>query len=300
MAGVPIVRTLHDGLAGNTVHSMRGILNGTTNFILTRMARRSMDFSRAVAEAQKRGLCEADPTLDVDGLDAAHKLSILASLASGRWLPPSSIHTEGIRQVERDDIMFGREEFGCDLKLLAIYKRRGTRAEARVHPTFIALDHPLAAVQEEYNAIHLETDTAGPVMLYGKGAGGLPAASGVISDVITLAKAVAGGSTVPGGPRLEGAQPLPLISMDEIESRFYIRFSVADRPGVLSAIAGALGREGVSIASCHQRGRSDQGPVAVVMTTHPTREGAFRAAIARVDGLKSIVRKPTVAIRIED
>jgi len=301
MAGVPVIRGLHEGLAGNTVRSMMGILNGTTNFILTRMSRPRVDFARAVAEARKRGLCEADPTLDVDGLDAAHKLAILGSLASGRWLPPDAIHTEGIRGIEPMDLATGRKEFGADLKLLAIYKRRGTCAEARVHPTFLARDHPLAAVRDEFNAVYVTGDASGPVMLYGKGAGQMPAASGVVSDVIALSRGIAVGMAGRlRGPSGVGLEPVQVVPMDAIESRFYLRFTTVDRPGVLSAIAGALGKQGVSIASCYQRGRSDEGPVSVVMTTHTCREGAARAAIKRIDAMKDIVRKRTVAIRMED
>ena len=280
MAGVPIIRSLDEGLAGNTVQSMMGILNGTTNFILTRMSRRAIEFPRAVEEARKRGLCEADPTLDVDGFDAAHKLSILGSLAAGKWLPPDAISTEGIRHIERCDLTTGHEELGCDLKLLAIYKRRGASAEARVHPTFISENHPLAAVRDEFNAVYLESDTAGPIMLYGKGAGQMPAASGVVSDIIALGRMVSGG--ILGGLRARAGIAKDLIqpvSMADIESRFYLRFSTVDRPGVLSAITGALGRNGVSMATCFQRGRSAKGPVAIVMTTHVSREGAVRAAI---------------------
>jgi len=299
MAGVPIIRSLHEGLAGNAVNAMMGILNGTTNFILTRMAERGVEFPRAVEEARRRGLCEADPTLDVDGFDAAHKLSILASLASGRWLPPERIPTEGIRHVERDDLVAGREQFGCVLKLLAVYKRHGACAEARVHPAFIPADHPLAAVRHEFNAMYLSADAAGNVMLYGKGAGQMPAASGVVSDVLDLARSLACAAAPPVGVPARADDPLELIPPDRVAGRYYVRFTTVDRPGVLSAIAGALGRHGVSIASCHQRGRSDQGPVAIVMTTHAARESDFRAAISEIDAMRAIVRKKTVAIRIE-
>jgi len=301
MAGVPVIRSLHEGLAGNNVTAFMGILNGTTNFILTRMEQRGVEFQKAVEEARKRGLCEADPALDVDGHDAADKLSILGSLASGQWLPPENIYTEGIRHLAHDDLAFGREQFGCDLKLLAVYKRRGSRAEARVHPTFIPGDHPLAAVRNEFNALYLQNDTAGPVMLYGKGAGQLPAASGVIADIIAQARIVAGRAAGDLRPPVNSSRSLVVVPMEEISSSFYLRFSTVDRPGVLSRIAGALGEHKVSIQSVHQRGRPDaHGVVAIVMATHTTREGDLRAAIRKIDAWKSIVRKKTVAIRIED
>ena len=300
MAGVPIIRSLHEGLAGNTVRSIMGILNGTTNFILTRMSERGVEFPRGLDEARKRGLCEADPSLDVDGFDAAHKLSILGSLASGRWIPPDAIHTEGIRHIERCDVITGLQEFGCDLKLMAIYKRRGAGVEALVHPCFIPTDHPLAAVRNEFNAIYMDCDAAGPVMLYGKGAGQMPAASGVVSDIIALAQSVQSGAVVRRLPAGIEEKPLDPIPIAEIERRYYLRFTTVDRPGVLSAITGALGKRMVSLASCYQRAQSAKGPVHIVMETHTSREGALRQAIREIDAMKSIVKKKTVVIRIED
>ncbi|HRU04737.1 MAG TPA: homoserine dehydrogenase [Candidatus Brocadiia bacterium] len=298
MAGVPIIRGLHEGLVGNTVTSMTGILNGTTNFILTRMSQRGLHFAKAVEEARKRGLCEADPTLDVDGFDAAHKLAILGSLASGRWLPPEAVHTEGIRHIEPCDIAWGRQELGCDLKLLAIYKRQGSQVDARVHPAFVPSGHPLAAVRDEFNAAYIESDAAGPVMLYGKGAGQMPAASGVVSDVIALAVEGAGAhARIPAGFEKDPIRPIPL---EDVESHFYLRFSTVDRPGVLAAITGALGAQSVSLATCVQRGRAAQGPVAIVVTTHRCREGALRKALEKIDSMKDIICRKTILIRMLD
>ena len=301
MAGIPVIRTIEEGLAGNRVRSMFGILNGTSNFILTRIAKRGMEFRRALEEAQRRGLCEANPALDIDGHDAAQKLSILASIALGKWLAPSSIYCEGIGHVERQDVAEARDQFGYVIRPLAIFKARKDKVEARVHPTLVPADHPLAAIENEFNAIHINADTAGPVTLAGKGAGEKPAASGVISDVIGLARALhqkgENAALVPFPPAKQKAR---VARMDAVETKFYLRFTVVDRPGVLSFITGELGRQKVSIASCHQRGRSASGSVPVVMITHQAREGAVRKALAVVDAARRMVKRKTVAIRIEE
>ena len=301
MAGVPVIRTLQEGLAGNVIDSLFGILNGTSNFILTRMANRGMEFRRALDEARRRGLCEADASLDIDGYDAAQKLAILASIALGKWLPPSEVYREGIGHIERQDLAAAREQFGYVLRPLAVFKQRAGRVEARVHPTFIPQTHPLAAIENEFNAILINSDTAGPVTLAGKGAGAKPAASGVISDVIALARAIRqggeGGIPVPLRPAGRRARIAPVA---DVETKFYLRFSVVDRPGVLSFISGALGKNKVSIATCHQRGRSERGAVPVIMVTHQAREGAVRKALAEIDSATRIVKRKTVAIRIEE
>jgi homoserine dehydrogenase len=301
MAGVPIIRTLEEGLAGNQIRSIHAILNGTSNFILTRMDRRGMEMKRAVEAARKRGLCEADHRLDTEGYDAQQKLSILASIAVGKWLPPDQITREGIGRIEKQDLVEAREQFGYVLRPLAIFKRAAGRIEARVHPTFIPLDHPLANIEDEYNAALIEADIAGAVTIAGKGAGEKPAASGVISDILGLARAINqrgdDGILVPRPP--DGGR-LRVTPSDRIISKFYLRFSVVDRPGVLSFISGALGRSGVSIATCHQRGRSEKESVSIFMTTHQASDGALRKALAEIDNCRRFVKSATVAIRIED
>lgn len=301
MAGVPVIRTIEEALAGNKIKSMLAILNGTSNFILTRIAKRGMEFRRALDEARRRGLCEANASLDIDGHDAAQKLSILASIALGKWLPPAWVYREGIGHVERWDVVEARDGFGYVIRPLAIFKAHGGTAEARVHPTLVPANHPLAAIENEFNAIHITADTAGPITLAGKGAGEKPAASGVISDVIGLARAIHqkgdDAALVPLPPVSEKVRATP---MTQVESKFYLRFTVVDRPGVLSFITGELGRQKVSIASCHQRGRSASGSVPVVMITHHAREGAVRKALANVDTARRIVKRKTVAIRIEE
>ncbi|MGO8702267.1 MAG: homoserine dehydrogenase [Candidatus Brocadiia bacterium] len=301
MAGVPVIRSIEEGLAGNVIPSLLGILNGTSNFILTRMAGRGMEFGRALNEARRKGLCEANASLDIDGHDAAQKLSILGSLALGKWLPPAEVHREGIGGIEREHLAEAQEQFGYVLRPLAIFKHAGGRVEARVHPTFVPRAHPLASVEDEFNAILITAETAGSVLLVGKGAGAKPAASGVISDVIGLARAIHQGGhegmLVPLRPTKERVHVAPI---EMVESKFYLRFSVIDRPGVLSYITGVLGKNHVSIATCDQRGRSERGTVPVIIITHRAREGAVRKALAETDSATRIVKRATVAIRIEE
>lgn len=301
MAGVPVIRGIQEGLAGNVICSILGILNGTSNFIVTRMADREMEFRQALEEARQRGFCEADASLDVDGYDAAQKLAILGSIAFGRRLPPEKIFREGIGHIERGDLKEALEEFGYVIRPLAILKKDGPVVEARVHPTFVPRTHRLASVENEFNAVLVNTGTAGPVMFAGKGAGKKPAASGVISDIIALARAIQqkGNHGVLAPPPTESRQ-LRVMPINQVRSKFYLRFCVVDQPRVLAFISGALGKHGVSIASCHQRGRSERGPVRVVMITHEAREGALRRALADIDGNRRIVKRKTVAIRIEE
>ncbi len=301
MAGVPVIRTLEEGLSGNSVRSLTGILNGTSNFILTRMANRGMEFDRALREARRRGLCEADASLDVDGCDAAQKLAILGSIALGKWLSPAAVHREGIGHIERFDLAEARQEYGYVLRPLAILKRGAQGVEARVHPTFVPTSHPLAGIKDEFNAVLINADTAGPVTLSGKGAGEKPAASGVLSDVIDVVRTVAqeGASSALVRP-VPAPDRLRVMPMQDVETKYYLRFSVVDRPGVLSFIAGALGRGNVSIARCHQRGRSERGSVPLFVITHQAREGAVRKALREIDSARSVVKRKTVLIRIEE
>lgn len=300
MSGVPIIRGMQAGLAGNRIESILAILNGTSNFILSRMAR-GLEFAAALAEARKRGLCEADASMDLDGHDAVQKLAILGSIATGRWLPPDRIYREGIGQIEALDLEEAREEFGYALRPLAVFKNNARLVEARVHPTFVPLGHPLASVENEFNAALIKTDAAGPVTFAGKGAGSLPAASGVLGDVVQMARAlVLEPGRAPLTAMIPGAGAAEVLPVDEISSKFYLRFSVLDRPNVLSYIAGKLGERKVSIATCHQRGRSERGAVPVIMVTHSARGGAIREALAEIDAARAIVKRKTIAIRIEE
>ena len=301
MAGVPVLRGIRHGLAGNRIQGLLGILNGTSNFIVTRMTELREEFAAALADARRLGFAEANASLDVDGHDAAQKLSILGSIAFGKWLPPEKIHREGLGGIELDDLTEAAREFSYVLRPLAVLKRRGDAVEARVHPTFVPTHHPLAAVEHEFNAVLVQADTAGPVTFTGRGAGMGLAASGVVSDLIAVASALNGGGEegLPVPPRPEPGQ-LKIVPMKDVECKFYLRFSVIDQPNVLSRISGALGRRNVSIASCHQRGRSEKGSVPVVLITHKAPEGALRNALRAIDNMRGIVRKKTVAIRIEE
>ena len=301
MAGVPVIRTLEQGLAGNRIRSLFGILNGTTNFILSRMAGRGVDFRSALEEARRRGFCEADASLDVEGLDAAQKLSVLGSIALGKWLPPDKVFREGISHIEPIDIAEARDQFGYVVRPLAILKQEGAAVEARVHPTLVPLSHPLAKIEDEANAILINSDTAGAVTLSGKGAGEKPAASGIIGDVVNIARALhCGGDETVLPPLRPEARALRVLPMGDVEGKYYLRFSVVDRPGVLSFISGVLGKHKVSIATCHQRGRAERGSVPIIMITHQARERSVRAALAETDAVRRTVKRRTIAIRIEE
>jgi len=306
--GVPIIRTLREALASDRINALRGIVNGTTNFILTAMAERGEPLSAALAEAQRLGYAEADPTLDDSGGDAAQKLCVLAQLAFGARLAPADVLTEGIMALEPEDFRWGRE-FGYALKLLAVARRcpngdgaaRGNgqdQLEARVHPAFIPQGSLLAGVRGAMNAVVLESEALGPSMLYGQGAGALPTGSAVVSDIIDLTRNILAGS--PGRVPLPPEKPLvTLRPHDEVRCGYYLRFSVRDEPGVLARTASRLADRRISIAAVQQREQNDQGkPVPLVIVTHEAREADVRAAISDIDRQPSTLA-PTRLIRIE-
>lgn len=290
--GIPVIRVLRDALASDTIASLSGIVNGTSNYILTRMRADGLSFEAALAEAQAKGYAEADPGLDVDGGDAAHKLAVLAMLAFGARLDGASIPTEGIRGIEPVDHAFA-ERFGYVVKHLAVAKDKpGGSLELRVHPALVAKDAPLANINGVLNAIAVEGRALGPCLLSGRGAGDLPTAVSVVADVVDVAIAkksgVAGLST--RAIRLATRKVAP---MDEVEARYYFRFSVYDRPGVLARITGALGERGVSIEQLVQQGRgSADVPVDVVMMTHETKESAVQAALGAIAASDFVARPP--------
>ena len=252
--GIPVIQALNEGLAGNRISEIVGILNGTTNYVLTRMSQDGMSYPMALKEAQKAGFAEADPTFDVEGTDAAHKIAILASIASGSWVRLTDVVTEGIAaHIDPRDMAFVRKEFGYVIKLLGIARLTEDSVEVRVHPALIPDTHPFANVQNEYNAIEIEGDAVGDVMLYGKGAGGMAAASAVVSDVTYLARQVAAG-TAGKLPYISNdhRRHLKAIPKEEMVSRFYLRFTVSDQPGVLAGISGILSKLGVSISGVYQ------------------------------------------------
>jgi homoserine dehydrogenase len=298
--GIPIIRALKEGLSGNRIESIYGIINGTANFILTKMTDEHKAFADVLAEAQRAGYAEADPTADVEGHDSANKLAILVSLAFGTPVTLKEMYTEGITAVTPLDIEFARE-FGYRIKLLAIAKAQDNAIEARVHPTMIPEENLLAQVGGVFNAIYVVGDFVGQTLFYGRGAGDQPTASAVVSDLVSIARNIrhgAAGRVPPTSYDGPSRRPLRLLAMEEISSLYYLRCSVVDNPGVLSTIAGLLGKYNISISSVIQKGRQAGGAVAVVMMTHRALERDVRQALAEIDRLPSVVDK-TVLIRVE-
>jgi homoserine dehydrogenase len=296
--GIPLIRAVKEGLAANRIVSVFGILNGTCNYILSKMTDEGLDFSLVLKEAQAQGYAEADPALDVEGLDSAHKLQILASLAFRTTVALSDVHTEGITSVAQEDVV-NAAELGYRIKLLAIAKASDGTLEARVHPTMIPARSPMAAVSGVFNAAFITGDNVGNLMFYGRGAGQLPTASAIWSDVLDIARRV--GHGVPALdvelPSVSG-RPLPLRPMDDIRSVYYLRVMAMDRPGVLAQVAGILGRHDISLVSVLQKGRAQGLAVPVVMMTHEARERDMRAALASID-LLPVVASRTTMIRVE-
>jgi len=298
--GIPVIRALTQGLAGNTLLSMYGIINGTSNYILSRMTREGQRFDTVLADAQKAGYAEADPTFDVAGIDSAHKLTIMVTLAYGSPVNFKEIFTEGITHLTPLDIAYAHE-FGYTIKLLGIAKLHENDVEARVHPTMIPSDSPVAGVDGVYNAIQLVGDSVGDIVLYGQGAGSLPTGSAVVSDVIDIARNLLSGASgrVPAASfQQDQRRPLRIRPMEEITSLYYLRFMVVDRPGVLSQIAGVLGTHGISISSVIQKGRKEGQTVPVVIMTHAAREREVQTALQDINRM-SFISEPTTLIRVE-
>jgi homoserine dehydrogenase len=278
-------------------------MNGTCNYILTRMTQEGADFSEVLTTAQELGYAEPDPTFDIEGVDTAHKLAILVSLCFGTKIDFNSIYTEGISRISGLDVKFAND-FGYRIKLLAIGKLTDGTIEARVHPTMIPLHNPLADVNGVFNAIRLTGDFVGPVMFYGRGAGQNPTASAIVGDLIGLARTIqsgAGRRMAPLGLLDGDITTLPVKPMADITSKYMLRFSALDKPGVLASIAGSLGNHGISIESMVQTAHqdSDNTPVPIVIKTHEAREGSVQSALKEIDQLEIICEK-TVFIRIED
>jgi len=298
---MPIVKTMRESLVGNRIQAMSGILNGTCNYILSKISDEGIRFEAALAQAQAGGYAEADPTLDVEGLDAAHKLAILTALGYGGKINFDDIYIEGISKITPLDIAFA-EQFGYRIKLLAISKYRDGAVEARVHPTMIPFDNLLSNVNGTLNAITVSGDAVGDILLYGHGAGMMPTASAVVSDVVDIARNLVSHTSgrVPLlSYQMDHVQPLPIRPLDEIVTHYYFRFAALDRPGVLSAISGILGKHDISLRSVHQKGRKTEGAVPVVMFTHLARESHVRSAMSEIAALDVVSADPMV-IRIED
>ena len=298
--GIPVIRALTEGLAGNTIESVYGIINGTSNYILSRMTHEGHGFEEVLKDAQQAGYAEADPTFDVAGIDSAHKLAILVSLAYGTPVNFKEIYTEGITNITPTDIAYAKQ-FGCTIKLLGIAKLVDGEIEARVHPTMLPSTSPIAQVEDVYNAIQLVGDAVGDVVLYGRGAGSMPTGSAVVSDVIAIGRNLLKGAIgrVPVASfQQDQRRPLRLKPMEEISSLYYLRFTVVDRPGVLAQIAGELGRCGISISSMVQQGRREGQTVPVVIKTHTARERDVQTALREINR-KAFVSEPTRLIRVE-
>lgn len=298
--GIPVIHALTEGLAANSIQSIYGIINGTSNYILSRMTHEKQGFDAVLAEAQRAGYAEADPTFDVAGMDSAHKLAILANLAFGTPINFKDLYTEGITHIAQHDIAYAWE-LGYTIKLLGIAKLVDGEIDARVHPTMIASSSPIAKVEGVYNAIQLVGDAVGDVMLYGRGAGDLPAGSAVVGDVISLARNLlkgAVGRIPPASFQQDQRRPLRLRPMDEISSLYYLRFLVVDRPGVLAQIAGELGRFGISISSMLQHGRRAGQTVSIVIKTHIAKERDVQAALREINRM-AFISEPSILIRVE-
>jgi len=289
--GIPLIRPLRESLAGDRILRFMGIVNGTTNYILTRMAEEGMSLEAALTEAQALGYAEADPTADVEGHDAAAKAAILATIAFDLPVASSDVYREGILRLTPDDVAYARG-LGYSIKLLAIAEADGDTVSVRVHPAMIPKDHPLASVRESFNAVYLEGERLGPLMLYGRGAGGDPTATSVVGDLIELARNRAAGSlpsVIHHTAHAPGARERRLRPIEELETQYYVLMEVADRPGVLAAIATAFATNDVSIKSVRQEGHGEQAQL--VMITHRASERALRACVddlAGIDSVKSV------------
>ncbi|HVD01718.1 MAG TPA: homoserine dehydrogenase [Candidatus Dormibacteraeota bacterium] len=283
--GIPLISTFKVDLIANDIEQIAAVLNGTTNYVLGRMAGAGIGFQEAVAEAQSAGFAEADPSSDVDGFDAAYKLSILASIAFGARVHPDDVYREGIREVDPLDFRYARE-LGYEIKLLAYAARPGGRIEVRVHPAMVPSHHPLATVEGANNAVQITGDLVGEVLLWGQGAGGRPTASAVVGDLLDLAHSVRKGAFNRVAMRFD---PNPaLLPMAEVRSRAYLRLRALDEPGVLAAVGSIFAEEGVSIASMIQKDSVEEGTAELVFTTHPALEAGLQAARARIAGLDQV------------
>jgi homoserine dehydrogenase len=295
--GIPIIKALREGLVGNRVESVLGIVNGTSNYILSQMSQTGVTFKAALTDAQRLGFAESNPALDVNGRDAAHKLGILTHLAFGRSVQQSQIHVEGIQHVEPLDIA-SAAKCGYVIKPLAIAKRVQQSLEVRVHPTLLDHEHVLANVNGVYNAIYVHGDYAGPQLFYGQGAGQNPTASAVVSDIAELAQRIAAKTSGKTTRVHAQGRALRLRPMDAVSGRYYMRFTVIDRPGVLARIATILGKQQISIATVSQPEQDAARAVPVIVMTHAAQERNIRRALATINQLAA-VKKRTVALRIE-
>nr|MBF0220612.1 homoserine dehydrogenase [Desulfobulbaceae bacterium] len=297
--GIPVIKSLKEGLVANQINSIMGIMNGTANYILSQMSDFGLPFDQVLEDAKQKGYAEADPTYDIEGIDTAHKLVILMIMAYGINISLDDVTTEGISQIKPIDIEFAKQ-FGCRIKLLAIAKNNGGHYEARVHPTMVPDDHMLASVNGAYNAIHFNGDMVGNVLFYGKGAGKMPTGSAVAADIVDISRNIANGciNRVPSLSYLpQNIKDCKITPMNEICGSYYFRITALDQPGVLAQIAGILGKNNISIESVIQKKRHDSKFVPIVIRTHRAMENEVEKALSEIDSLE-MCTSPTVKIRI--
>jgi homoserine dehydrogenase len=298
-AGIPIIKSLREGLVANRFYRVFGIVNGTCNYVLSEMSNNNCTFAEALTQAKLKGFAEKKPTLDIEGIDSAHKLILLTYLCFGKFVNIKDIFIEGISHISLADINYAKE-LGFAIKLLAIAKKQNQELEVRVHPTLIPENHLLASVDGVFNAIYVTSDLAGELLFYGPGAGQLSAVSSVVSDLIDLTQDIKAGLFRPTLKVIEDKSIKKLRSIDDIESRYYIRFMTEDKPGVLARISGVLAKYGISIASVTQKERRKNVQVVpIVMIIHEAREKSLRQALDIIDRL-NMVKEKSVAIRIEE
>jgi len=289
---IPVIRALRDAFVASETSSLACIINGTTNFILSRMASQGSEYQDALALAQELGYAEADPTFDVEGYDAAHKVAILASLCSGKRVDFEAMHVEGISRLTKADIE-AAAELGCVVRLLGQVELDGERVDARVHPCLVPKRHPLATVEGAYNAVFIDGTTAGQSLLYGKGAGRLPTASAVCADIADAARQILSG-LAPIDLSWFGGEAARLRPISEADGRYYLRLTVQDRPGVLGRVATILGEEGVSVAEMIQHEANGSGQCPMVLHTHTASEAAVQKAVARISALQESAAEAVV------
>ena len=297
-AGIPIVKSLKEGLVANKFYNVYGILNGTSNYVLSQMSKKNWKFNDSLKEAKKYGFAEKDPTLDIEGIDSAHKLVLLVYLCFGKFVKLSEVFIEGISNISLADIDYAKE-LGFEIKLLAIAKRQEGELEARVHPTLLPKTHLLSSVAGIYNAIYATGDLAGDLLFYGPGAGQMPAASGVVADIVDLTQDIKAGLFRPTLNIVPNVSIKRLRRIDDIEGRYYIRFMALDKPGVLAKVSGVLAKYGISIASVTQKERKKSQVVPIVMIIHDVKEKNLREALSVIERLQ-VIKEKVVAIRIEE
>jgi len=297
-AGIPIIKSLREGLVANKFNSIFGILNGTSNFILSQMSAESCSFSDALNQAKKLGFAEKDSTLDIEGIDSAHKLIMLVYLCFGKFVDMNDLFIEGISRVSCADISYA-QELGFAIKLLAIAKKEGEELEVRVHPTLVPKTHLLSSVSGVINAICVSSDLAGDLLFYGPGAGGLSAASAVVADIVDLTQDIKAGLFRPTLNIVPDSSIKRLRKIDDSIGRYYIRFMALDKPGVLAKISGILSKYKISIASVTQKERRKAQVVPIVMIIHEAKEKDLRTALSMIDRL-DVIKEKSVAMRIEE